>query len=402
MRVMKAALAAVLMAGPAMAQELPLFRVGVLTDLSGLYSDVSGPGSVEAARLAVQDFKPEAHGFRVEVIAGDHLNKPDVGSAIVQRWLVEGAVDVVSDVPTSSIALAVSTIVQQRNKVFLIASAGSSDLTGRACTPNNVHWTYDTWALANGTAEAVIKQGRASWYFVTADYAFGHALERDASEVVRAKGGSVVGHVLPPFQTSDFSSYLLEAQASRAQVIALANSGGDTINAVKQANEFGFRKSGQTLVSLLAFISDVHAIGLEAAQGLMVTDAFYWDMNPGTREWTARLVQRTQGKYPTMNHAGVYASLLHWMKTVAAMDKTEARDGAAVVARMKAVPTQDALFGAGSIRADGRTIHDMYLWQVKAPRESKGPYDYFKPVATIPGDQAFRPMNAGGCPMIRK
>ena len=382
------------------AAEPPLFRVGVMTDLSGLYADVTGPGSVEAAKLAVQDFNPQAHGFRVEIVAGDHLNKPDVGSTLAQRWLTEDGVDVIADVPTSSVALAVSTIVQQRNKVFLIASAGTSDLTGKACTPNDVHWTYDTWALAKGTAEAVIKQGLRSWYFLTADYAFGQALERDASEVVRANGGQVVGHALAPFQTSDFSSYLIEARSSSAQVVALANSGGDAINAVKQANEFGLRESGKTLVSLLAFISDIHAIGLEAAQGLTLTSAFYWDLNDGTRAWTKRCIQHTGGRYPTMDQAGVYASLTDWMKTVDAMDKTQAHDGAAVVARMKQMPTDDPLFGHGSIREDGRTIHDMYLFRVKSPAESHGSYDYYSLVSTIPGAQAFRPLAEGGCPMV--
>jgi len=386
--------------GGAQADELPSFKIGVLTDLSGLYADLSGPGSVEAARMAVADFKPETHGFRVEVIQGDHLNKPDTGSTIAQRWLGEDGVDVVADVPTSSVALAVATIVQQRNKVFLIASAGTSDLTGKACTPNNVHWTYDTWALANGTADAVIKQGLRSWYFITADYAFGQALERDATEVVKAKGGQVAGHALAPFQTNDFSSYLIEAQASPAQVVALANSGGDTVNAVKQANEFGLKQSGKTLVSLLAFISDIKAIGLNAAQGLVLTEAFYWDLNDGTREWTKRFITHTAGRYPTMDQAGVYASITHWMKAVSAMDKTQARDGSAVVARMKQIPTDDPLFGHGSIRQDGRTIHDMYLFRVKAPTESTSPYDLYKLVTTIPGEQAFRPLQAGGCPLV--
>lgn len=390
-----------MLTGPGQAQNLPLFKVGVLTDLSGLYSDVSGPGSVEAARLAVEDFKPETHGFRVEIIPGDHLNKPDVGATITQRWLTQEGVDVIADVPTSSVALAVSTIVQQRNKVFLIASAGTSDLTGRACTPNNVHWTYDTWALANGTADAIIRQGLRSWFFLTADYAFGYALERDATEIVKANGGTVTGHALAPFQTSDFSSYLLEAQASPAQVIALANSGGDTINAVKQANEFGLRKSGKTVVSLLSFISDIHAIGLEAAQGLILTEAFYWDLNDGTRAWTRRFVTRNAGKVPTMDQAGVYGAMTHWMKAVASMDKTQARDGAAVVKQMKQIPTEDALFGRGSIREDGRTLHDIYLFQVKTPAQSKAPYDYYTLRETIPGERAFRPLQAGGCPFIK-
>jgi len=386
--------------GSARAEDLPVFKVGILTDVSGLYSDLSGRGSVDAAKLAVADFQPEKHGFRVEIVVGDHLNKPDVGSTIARQWLGEESVDVIADVPTSSVALAVSTIVEQRNKVFLIASAGTSDLTGKACTPNNVHWTYDTWALANGTADAVIKQGLRSWYFVTADYAFGQALERDATEVVKAKGGTVVGHALAPFQTSDFSSVLLEAQSSDAQVVALANSGADTINAVKQADEFGMRKSGKTLVSLLAFVSDIKSIGLEAAQGLVLTEAFYWDLNDGTRAWSKRFVALNNGRYPTMDQAGVYGSLIQWMRAVDAMDKAKAHDGAAVVATMKQIPTDDPLFGHGSIRPDGRTIHDMYLFRVKSPAQSTAPYDLYTLVATIPGAQAFRPLKAGGCRLV--
>ena len=386
----------------AQAQELPLFRIGVLNDQSGLYSDIAGPGSVEAARMAVEDFKPEGKGFRVEVLAGDHQNKPDIGAAIVRGWFDQNAVDAVADVPTSSVALAVSEISRDKNRAFLIASAGTSDLTGKACTPNNVHWTYDTWAVANGTAKALIGQGGKTWFFLTADYAFGHALERDAAAVVRANGGEVLGRVLAPFQTHDFSSFLLQAQGSRAQVVALANSGGDTINSVKQAGEFGLAQSGQKLASLLSFLSDIHAMGLQTAQGLMLTEAFYWDLNEGTREWAKRFAPRNGGKYPTMNQAGTYAAVLHWMKALAAMDKAKARDGAAVVGQMKAMPTEDALFGKGSIRVDGRTIHDMYLFQVKAPAESKGPYDYYKLVSTIPGDQAFRPLAQSECSLVRK
>jgi branched-chain amino acid transport system substrate-binding protein len=292
--------------------------------------------------------------------------------------------------------------VRDKNKAFLITSAGTSDLTGKACTPNNVHWTYDTWALANGTAKALIQQGGRSWFFLTADYAFGHALERDAAGVVKANGGEVLGHVLAPFQTHDFSSFLVQARASGAQVVALANSGGDTVNAVKQAGEFGLTRSGQRLASLLAFLSDVHAIGLETAQGLVLTEAFYWDLNEGTRDWAKRFAPRNGGKYPTMNQAGTYAALLHWMKAIATLDKNKARDGAAVVAQMKATPTDDPLFGQGTIRADGRTIHDMYLFQVKSPQESKGPYDYYNLVSTIPGDQAFRPLSESVCPLVRK
>jgi len=384
----------------ARADELPVFRVGVLNDQSGLYADIAGPGSVEAARMAVEDFKPESHGFRVEVLAGDHQNKPDVGSSIARRWFDTERVDAVADVPTSSVALAVATVARDRNKVFLIASAGASDLTGKACSPNSVHWTYDTWALANGTARAVMERGGKSWFFITADYAFGQSLERDASDIVRAQGGQVLGHALAPFQTTDFSSYLIQAQASRAQVVALANSGGDTINAIKQAHEFGLTQSGQSLVALLAFISDIHSVGLDTAQGLLLTAAFYWDLNDGTRAWTKRFVARTGGRYPTMNQAGTYAAVLHWMKAINAMDKTRARDGAAVVAKMKEIPTDDPLFGKGSVRADGRVIHDIYLFQVKTPTESKAPYDLYKLISTIPGEQAFRPMAQGGCNLI--
>lgn len=386
---------------PTAAQDLPVFRVGVLNDQSGLYSDIAGIGSVEAARMAVEDFKPETKGFRVEILAADHQNKTDVGAAITRSWFDQQGVDVVADVPTSSIALAVSDIAKAKDKVFLIASAGTSDLTGKSCTPNNVHWTYDTWALANGTAKAVIGQGGDTWYFLTADYAFGQSLERDAAEVIAANGGKVLGAVRTPFQTPDFSSFLIQAQNSRAKIIALANSGGDTVSSVKQAAEFGVTSSGQKLAGLLVFLTDVHSIGLETAQGLLLTAAFYWDMNEQTRAWTKRFVQRTNGRYPTMNQAGTYASVLHWMKTVAAMpDKKAAHVGHETVAAMKAMPTDDPLFGKGSIRADGRTIHDMYLFEVKKPSESKGPYDYYKLVQTIPGDQAFRPLATSECPLV--
>jgi branched-chain amino acid transport system substrate-binding protein len=382
--------------------ELSVFRVGVLNDQSGLYSDIAGLGSVEAARMAVEDFKPEQHGFRVEILAADHQNKPDVGANIVRQWIDRDQVDVIADVPTSSIALAVAEIVREKDKVFLIASAGTSDLTGRACTPNNVHWTYDTWALANGTARAVIASGGDTWYFLTADYAFGHALERDAATVVTANGGRVLGSVRAPFQTNDFSSFLLQAQNSGAKIIALANSGGDTIASVKQAGEFGITEGSQKLAGLLVFLTDVHSIGLETAQGLLLTEAFYWDLNEETRAWTHRFAVRNGGRYPTMNQAGTYASILHWMKAVADMpDKSQARLGAGTVARMKEIPTDDPLFGKGSIRVDGRTIHDMYLFEVKQPSESKQPYDYYKLVSTIPGDQAFRPLGQSECKLVK-
>jgi len=401
---MRAAIAVAIMLScivTAHAEDLPLFRIGVLNDQSGLYADIDGPGSVAATQMAVEDFKPETHGFKVEVLSADHQNKADIGSSIARRWYDIDKVDVIVDVPTSSVALAVAEVTRDKDKVLLVAGAGTSDLTGKNCSPNTVHWTYDTWALANGTARAMIKQGGTTWYFLTADYAFGHALERDAAEVVRANGGQVFGHALAPFQTSDFSSFIMQAKASGAKVVALANSGGDTINSVKQASEFGLSQS-QTMVSLLIFLSDIHAIGLKTAQGLMLTNAFYWNLNEGTRAFGKAFGARNNGRMPTMNQAGSYAATLHWMKAIAAMDKTKARDGALVVAKMKEMPTDDQLFGKGHIRIDGRTIHDMYLWQVKSPGESKEPYDYLKLIATIPGDEAFRPMATDVCPMLKK
>jgi branched-chain amino acid transport system substrate-binding protein len=383
------------------AQDLPVFKAGALNDQSGLYADIDGPGSVLAAKMAVEDFAPEKHGFKVEVLAADHQNKPDVGVTITRKWFDIDHVDAVVDVPTSSVALAVSALTQEKDKTFLIDAAGSSDLTGKACTPNNVHWTYDTWALANGTAKAVIGTGGKTWFFLTADYAFGHALARDASEIVKAQGGEVAGQVLAPFQTTDFSSFLLQAQGSKAQIVALANSGGDTITSVKQAQEFGLTSAGQKLAGLLVFISDVKSMGLQVAQGLLLTEAFYWDLNDKTRAWSKRFAARNEGRYPTMNQAGVYASMLHWMKAIDAMDKEKARSGSAVVAKMKEIPTEDDLFGKGMIRKDGRTIHDMYLFQVKKPSESKMDYDFYKVVATIPGAEAFRPMDQGGCPLVK-
>lgn len=401
MKVTVCALALALLPTCVNAQTMPTFKAGVLNDQSGLYADIDGPGAVLAAKMAVEDFNPEKKGFKVEVLAADHLNKPDVGVNITRKWFDIDKVDAVVDVPTSSVALAISQLVKEKDKTFLIDAAGSSDLTGKACTPNNVHWTYDTWALANGTAKAVIGTGGKSWFFLTADYAFGHALARDASDIVKAQGGTVVGQVSAPFQTSDFSSFLLQAQSSKAQIVALANSGGDTVTSVKQAQEFGLTAGGQKLAGLLVFLSDVKSMGLPVAQGLLLTEAFYWDLNDKTRAWSKRFAARNEGRFPTMNQAGVYASMLHWMKAIEAMDKDKARSGTAVVEKMKQMPTEDDLFGKGSIRKDGRTIHDMYLFEVKKPSESKMDYDFYKLVATIPGDQAFRPMDQGGCPFVK-
>ena len=375
-------------------------KIGVLNDRSGLYADLSGQGSVIAAQMAVEDYGAAAKGLKVEIVAADHQNKPDVGSNVARQWFDIDKVDVIVDVPNSGVALAVNEIVREKNKVFINSGAGTSDLTGKACSPNTVHWTYDTWALANGTGKAVVQTGGKTWFFIVADYAFGQALERDTSAVVIANGGKVLGSVRHPLSTADFSSYLLQAQSSGAQVIGLANAGTDLTNAIKQAAEFGIVQGGQNLAGLLVFITDVHGIGLQAAQGLILTEAFYWDLDDGTRAWSKRFAERNGGKYPTMIHAGVYSAVLHYLKAVEAL-KSDA-DGAKVVAQMKRTPTDDPLFGKGTIREDGRKIHDMYLFQVKKPAESKAPYDYYTLRATIPAAEAFRPLDQGNCPLVKK
>ncbi len=389
-----------LAAGAAQAQISDgVVKIGVLNDMSGLYSDISGQGSVFAARQAVTDFGAAAKGLKVEVIGADHQNKPDVGSSIARQWYDVDKVDVIVDVPTSSVALAVSEITREKNKVFLVSGAAASDLTGAKCTPNTIHWTYDTWALSNGTGKAMVKTGGNTWFFLTADYAFGHALERDAAAVVEANGGKVLGRVRHPFPGTDFSSFLLQAQASKAKVIGLANAGGDTINSIKQAAEFGIVKGGQQLAGLLMFISDVHALGLQTAQGLVLTEAWYWDSSAANRDFAKKFQAQFPGKFPTMVQAGVYSAVTHYLKAVTAL-KSDA-DGKAVVAKMKATPTDDKLFGKGTVRADGRKIHPMYLFEVKKPQESKYPGDYYKLRATIPAAEAFRPLKDGGCPLVK-
>jgi branched-chain amino acid transport system substrate-binding protein len=373
-------------------------KIGVLNDMSSLYADISGPGSVTAAKMAVEDFNPAAHGMKVEIVSADHQNKPDVGSNIARQWFDVDHVDVIVDVPTSSVALAVSDVAREKNKVFLISGAASSDLTGPKCTPNNVHWTYDTWMLANGTGKALVKTGGDTWFFLTSDYAFGHALEHDTAAVVTANGGKVLGEVLHPLNTQDFSSFLLQAQASKAKIIGLANAGGDTINAIKQGAEFGITAGGQQFAGLLVFVTDVNALGLKTAQGLVLTETWYWDMNDANRAWTKRWQAENAGKLPSMVVAGVYAETLHYLKAVAALKS--AADGKAVVNQMKALPTDDPLFGKGYIRADGRKIHPAYLFQVKKPEESKYPGDDYILRATIPAEEAFRPIKDGNCPMV--
>jgi branched-chain amino acid transport system substrate-binding protein len=390
-----------LAAGAAQAQFSDgVIKLGVLNDQSSLYADLTGQGSVVAARMAVEDFGAAAKGLKVEIIFADHQNKPDVGSNIARTWYDVDKVDAIVDVPTSSVALAVNQITRDKNKVFLISGAASSDLTGKSCSPNTVHWTYDTWALANGTGNAIVKTGGDTWFFLTADYAFGHALERDTEAVVVKGGGKVLGKVRHPFPGTDFSSFLLQAQASKAKIIGLANAGGDTTNAIKQAAEFGIVKGGQNLAGLLVFLTDVHSLGLPIAQGLIFTEAWYWDMNDANRAFTKRFAAANRGIHPNMLHAGVYASVTHYLKAVSAL-KSDA-DGAKVVAQMKATPTDDPLFGKGVIREDGRKLHDMYLFEVKKPAESKAPWDYYHLRATIPAKDAFRPLDQGDCPLVKK
>ncbi len=394
------AVAGGLVAGSAHAQiSNNSIKIGVLSDMSSLYTDIAGAGSLVAAKLAVEDSGLEKRGIKVEVVSADHQNKPDIGSAVARRWYEADNVDVIVDVPNSGVALAVSQITKDKNKVFLAVGAGTSDLTGKACSPNTVHWAYDTWMLANGTGTALTKNGGSTWFFITADYAFGQALERDTTAAVQAAGGKVLGNARAPLNNQDFSSFLLQAQASKAKVIGLANAGGDTTNSIKQAAEFGIIKGGQSLAGLLVFLTDIHALGLPTAQGLTFTETFYWDMNDQSREFAKRFAPLDKGIHPTMVHAGVYSAVLHYLKAVEALKNDS--DGAKIVEKMKATPTDDPLFGKGSIRVDGRKIHPAYLLEVKKPAESKAAWDYYKVLATIPPEQAFRPLKDGGCPLVK-
>ncbi len=377
-----------------------IIKIGVLTDLSGTYSDLSGGGSVWSAKKAVADYLKAKPGAKIEVVQADHQNKPDIAANTARQWFDTDGVDVIVDLVTSSVALAVVNIAKEKNKVALISGAGSSALSGKSCTANSIHWTYDTFALANGTGSAVVKTGGDSWFFLTADYAFGAALEGDTSAIVTKSGGKVLGTVKHPFPAQDFSSFLLQAQSSKAKVIGLANAGADTTNAIKQASEFGIIQGGQKLAGLLVFLSDIHALGLKTAQGLTFTESWYWDMTDANRAFAKEFSAANGGKYPTMVHAGVYSSVIHYLKSAEALQSDA--DGGAIVAKMKELPTDDVLFGKGSVRADGRKLHDMYLFEVKKPEESKGPYDYYNVKATIPAAEAFRPMADGGCPLVAK
>ena len=392
------ALAAVLACGGANAQQVNV-KIGVLSDMSSLYADIGGPGSVAAAKMAIADFTKDHPNVKVDLISGDHQNKPDIGTQIANQWYDVDKVDMIIDVPNSGVALATSQVASSKNKVFIVSGAAASDITGPKCNANTIHWTYDTWMLANGTGTAIVKTGGDSWFFLTSDYAFGHALERDTMAAVEKAGGKVLGKVRHPINTNDFSSFLLQAQSSKAKVIGLANAGGDTINSIKQASEFGIVKGGQSLAGLLVFASDVAALGLPTAQGLILTETWYWDMNDANRAWTKRWQQERQGKWPTMIHAGVYSGITHYLKAAVAL-KGNVSDGKAVVAQMKSMPTDDPLFGKGTIRPDGRKVHPAYLLEVKKPSDSKYPGDFYNVRATIPADQAFRPLKEGNCPLV--
>src|SRR5437867_10225516 len=380
------------LAGTVVAQDQPI-RIGVLNDQTSVYADFQGRGSVLAAQMAVEDYGAKAAGRRIDVVFADHQNKPDVGSVVARKWLDQDGVDLIVDIPNSAVALAVSEIVRQKNKVLIGSGAGSAELTGSKCSPNTVHWTYDTWSYGHSLARAVVERGGKTWVFITADYAFGHDLERQATDQLVKDGGKVLGGVRTPIGTPDFSSFLLAAQSSGAQVVALAVAGGDTTNSMKQAAEFGL-PAKQSIVALIFGINNVPALGLKASQGALTVNPFYWDMDEGTRAWSQRFRKRAHnGAMPNDMQAGVYSSVLHFLKAV---DKAGgAGDGRTVVAAMKAMTTDDPLFGKGRIREDGRKIHPMYLLQVKSPEESKGDWDYFKIVASIPAEQAFRRRNDG-------
>ncbi|MBN8915384.1 MAG: ABC transporter substrate-binding protein [Rhizobiales bacterium] len=383
----------------ASAQAPKTVKIGVLNDQSGAYADMGGVGSVVAAQLAIEDSGLKQKGWTIDVVSADHQNKADIAANVARGWFDVDGVDMITDVTNSAAALAVNQITRDKNKVMLASGPATSDLTGKACSPNTVHWTSDTWAFAHGTGQAIVKTGGDTWFFLTADYAFGQALERDTADVVEKNGGKVVGRVRVPLGTSDFSSFLVQAQGSKAKIVGLANSGADTTNSIKQAAEFGIVAGGQNLAGLLIYISDVHSMGLPVAQGLILTSPFYWDMNDKTRTFSQRFAEKMRGAKPTMVQAGVYSATLNYLKTVAELG--DAKNGRKVVDAMKAKPIKDPLFGEGRIRADGRKIHDMYLFEVKKPAESKAPWDYYKLRATIPAEEAFRPLSQSECALLK-
>ncbi len=397
-----AALAAALpLARPARAQA-PTIKIGVLNDQSGPYTNTGGLTSVVCAKQALEDFGVAAKGLNVEVVTADHQNKPDLAVSITRQWFDRDGVDMLLDVPTSSVALALQSVVREKNKVYLNTGAATSALTGAQCSPNFIHWCYDTYMLSKSTGGAMVKAGGDSWFFITADYAFGKQLQDDTSALVKAAGGKVLGSALYPFPgTTDFSSFLVQAQSSGAKVLGLANAGADTVNSIKQAHEFGLNSSMQ-IAALLMFINDVHALGLETAGGLNLTESFYWDLNEGTRAFTKRVLPKTPNNYPNMTQAGCYSATLHYLKAVADMGAAEAKkDGVATVNRMKAMPVEDECFGKSKIREDGRNMVPAYLFEVKTPKESKGPWDYYKLKVTTPADEAWRPLAEGHCSLVK-
>jgi branched-chain amino acid transport system substrate-binding protein len=382
--------------GPSSAQQTPL-KIGVLSDFSSVYSDIGGQGNVEATKMAIEDFGGQMFGKPIDMVSADVLNKPDVASTIARKWWETEGVDMIIDLPTSATALAVMELSKQYEKVMIVTDAASSDITGKSCSPYTAHWTYDTYSNAHTVGSAIVKNGGDTWFFLTADYVFGHSIERDTGDVVRAAGGKVLGSVKHPLNTADFSSFLLQAQASKAKIIGLANGGGDTINAIKQAGEFGIVAGGQNLAAIVMFISDVHSLGLKLAQGLIITEAYYWDLNDKTRAFGKRFMERVK-RMPTMNQAATYSATLHYLKAVQAAGT---KDTKTVMAKMRELPVKDAFTDNGVLREDGRMVHSMYLFQVKKPEESKGPWDYYKLLAEVPADQAFRPLKDGGCPLVK-
>jgi branched-chain amino acid transport system substrate-binding protein len=399
-RIARAALAAGLLSAlfinPSPAQQTPL-KIGVLSDFSSVYSDIGGMGNVEATRMAIEDFGGQMFGKPIDMVSADVLNKPDVASTIARKWWETEGVDMIIDLPTSATALAVMELSKQYEKIMIVTDAASSDITGKSCSPYTAHWTYDTYANAHTVGSAIVKNGGDTWFFLTADYVFGHSVERDTGEVVKTAGGKVLGSVKHPLNTADFSSFLLQAQASKAKIIGLANGGGDTINAIKQAGEFGIVAGGQNLAAIVMFISDVHSLGLKLAQGLIITEAYYWDLNDKTRAFGKRFLERVK-RMPTMNQAATYSATLHYLKAVQAAGT---RDTKTVMAKMRELPVRDAFTDNGTLREDGRMVHSMYLFQVKKPEESRGPWDYYKLLAEVPADQAFRPLKDGGCPLLK-
>lgn len=399
-RIARAAFAAGLLAGfaiePALAQQTPL-KIGVLSDFSSVYSDIGGQGNVEATKMAIEDFGGQMFGKPIDMVSADVLNKPDVASTIARKWWETESVDMIIDLPTSATALAVMELSKQYEKIMIVTDAASSDITGKSCSPYTAHWTYDTYSNAHTVGSAIVKNGGDTWFFLTADYVFGHSIERDTGDVVKAAGGKVLGSVKHPLNTADFSSFLLQAQASKAKIIGLANGGGDTINAIKQAGEFGIVAGGQNLAAIVMFISDVHSLGLKLAQGLIITEAYYWDLNDKTRAFGKRFMERMK-RMPTMNQAATYSATLHYLKAVQAAGT---KDTKTVMAKMRELPVKDAFTDNGILREDGRMVHSMFLFQVKKPEESKGPWDYYKLLAEVPADQAFRPLKDGGCPLVK-